>query len=125
MAMNILIVDDSALTRKAIRHTLDMIGLDVEHIYEAGNGSDAICVIEDEPIDLVLADLNMPVMDGFEMIYHMRGNEATRDIPVIIVSTESSVTGIEKLLSDGVKDYLHNPFKPEQFKEVIERTVGV
>ena len=122
--MNILVVDDSALTRKAIRHTIEMIGLDVESVFEAENGSDAISILGEYSIDLVLADLNMPVMDGFEMIYHMRGNEATRDIPVVIVSTESSATGIEKLLADGVSDYLHKPFKPEQFKEVIERTVG-
>jgi two-component system chemotaxis response regulator CheY len=125
MNMNILIVDDSTLTRKAIRRIIDMIGLDIDEILEAGNGSEAIDILSDHNIDLVLADLNMPVMDGFEMIYSMRGNEATKNIPVVIVSTESSATGIEKLLADGANDYLHKPFKPEQFKEVIERTVGV
>lgn len=125
MNMNILIVDDSTLTRKAIRRIIGMIGLDVDEILEAGNGSEAIDILSDHNIDLVLADLNMPVMDGFEMIYKMRGNEATKNIPVVIVSTESSATGIEKLLADGASDYLHKPFKPEQFKEVIERTVGV
>lgn len=125
MNLNILIVDDSALTRKAIRRIIDMIGLEVDEILEAGNGSEALGILGDHNVDLVLADLNMPVMDGFEMIYKMRGDEATKNIPVVIVSTESSATGIEKLLADGVSDYLHKPFKPEQFKEVIERTVGV
>jgi len=72
----------------------------------------------------VLADLNMPVMDGIEMIYHMRGSDDTRHIPVVIVSTESSQTRIEKLLSDNVKNYLHKPFKPEDFKKVIENAIG-
>jgi two-component system chemotaxis response regulator CheY len=67
----------------------------------------------------------MPEMGGIEMIYHMRGNEATRDIPVVIVSTESSTTVIEGLLADGAKDYLHKPFTPEEFREVLTRTVGV
>jgi two-component system, chemotaxis family, chemotaxis protein CheY len=125
MGMSILIVDDSALTRKAIRRIVDMIGLDVENVFEAQNGLEALKVLNEAHIDLVLADLNMPEMGGIEMIYHIRGNEATRDIPVVIVSTESSTTVIEGLLADGAKDYLHKPFTPEEFREVLSRTVGV
>ena len=125
MALNILIVDDSALTRKAIKRILDMIGLDIEQTLEAENGLEALKVFEETKIDLVLTDLNMPDMGGIEMIYHMRGNEATRDIPVVIASTESSTTRIEGLLADGAKDYLHKPFTPEEFREVLTHTVGV
>ena len=125
MDMNVLIVDDSSLTRKAIRRIVDMIGLDVEQILEAENGIEALKVLDETNIDLVLADLNMPEMGGIEMIYHMRGNEATKDIPVVIVSTESSTTVIEGLLADGAKDYLHKPFTPEEFREVLTRTIGV
>jgi two-component system, chemotaxis family, chemotaxis protein CheY len=123
--MNILIVDDSALTRKAIRRIVGMIGLDIENVFEAQNGVEALKILNETRIDLVLADLNMPEMGGIEMIYHIRGNEATRDIPVVIVSTESSTTVIEGLLADGAKDYLHKPFTPEEFREVLTRTVGV
>ena len=125
MAWNILIVDDSALTRKAIRRIINMIGLDAEQILEAENGSDALQVMNNERIDLVLADLNMPVMSGMEMIYNMRGDEYSRSIPVIIVSTESSTTRIEGLLADGAKGYLHKPFTPEKFREVLTHTIGV
>ncbi len=125
MGMNVLIVDDSSLTRKAIRRIVDMIGLDIEKIFEAENGREALKILNEAHIDLVLADLNMPEMGGIEMIYHMRGNEATRDIPVVIVSTESSTTVIEGLLADGAKDYLHKPFTPEEFREVLTRAVGV
>ncbi len=124
MALNILIVDDSALTRKAIKRILDMLELDVAEVAEAENGKEALQILRNGRIDLVLADLNMPVMGGMEMIYHMRGDESTRHIPVVVVSTESSTTRIECLLSDGAKDYLHKPFTPEKFKEVITRTVG-
>ena len=85
----------------------------------------ALNILDEHNIDLVLADLNMPEMGGIEMIYHMRGNETTKFIPVVIVSTESSTTRIEGLLADGAKDYLHKPFTPEQFKEVMERVIGV
>ena len=125
MALNILIVDDSSLTRKAIRRIIDMLGLEVEQILEAENGSEALKVLAKTNIDLVLADLNMPEMGGIEMIYHMRGNEATKNIPVVVVTTESSTTRIEGLLADCAKAYLHKPFTPEEFKEVITQTVGV
>ncbi|MHC4538288.1 MAG: response regulator [Planctomycetota bacterium] len=125
MDMNVLIVDDSSLTRKAIRRIVDMIGLDISEVFEAENGVEALKILNEAHIQLVLADLNMPEMGGIEMIYHMRGNEATRDIPVVIVSTESSTTVIEGLLADGAKDYLHKPFTPEEFREVLTRTVGV
>ena len=72
MALNILIVDDSALTRKAIRRVIDMVGVHVEQVLEAENGKEALEMLDTESVDLVLADLNMPVMDGMEMIYHMR-----------------------------------------------------
>jgi two-component system, chemotaxis family, chemotaxis protein CheY len=126
MAMNILIVDDSALTRKAIRRIISMLDLDVNEVLEAGDGADAIEKMNGPiTIDLVLADLNMPKMGGIEMIYKMRGDEATKSIPVVIVSTESSTTRIEGLLADGANDYLHKPFTPEQIREVLTRTVGV
>ena len=125
MALNILIVDDSSLTRKAIKRIIDMLGLDVGQIFEAENGMEALKILDETKTDLVLADLNMPEMGGIEMIYHMRGNEATKDIPVVVVSTESSTTRIEGLLANGAKAYLHKPFTPEEFKEVITQTVGV
>ena len=124
MALNILIVDDSKLTRKAIRRIIGMLELDVEALFEAEDGLDAIEKINGPvKIDLVLADLNMPKMSGIEMIYYLRGNEATKSIPVVIVSTESSTTRIEALLADGAADYLHKPFTPEQIREVLQRTL--
>ena len=125
MALNILIEDDSSLTRKAIKRIIDMLGLDVGQILEAGDGMEALKILEETKVDLVLADLNMPEMGGIEMIYHMRGNEAIKDTPVIVVSTESSTTRIEGLLANGAKAYLHKPFTPEEVKEVITQTVGV
>lgn len=124
MALNILIVDDSKLTRRAIRRIISMLDLEVEALFEAADGVEAIEII-DGPVkmDLVLADLNMPRMSGIEMIYQMRGNEATKSIPVVIVSTESSTKRIEALLAEGAVDYLHKPFTPEQIRAVLQRTL--
>jgi two-component system chemotaxis response regulator CheY len=123
MAMNILIVDDSSLTRKAIRRTIGMIDLEIGEIFEAENGSLALKVMDESRIDLVLADLNMPEMGGIEMIQRMRSTETTRSIPVVIISTESSMARIKELLSQGVKDYLHKPFAPEEFRNIISHTM--
>jgi len=124
MALNILVVDDSSLTRKAIKRIIEMLGLDLGQIFEAESGKEALKILDETKVDLVLADLNMPKMGGIEMISRMKDNEATNDIPVVVVSTESSTTRIEGLLANGAKAYLHKPFTPEEVKEVIIRTVG-
>ncbi|MHC4475812.1 MAG: response regulator [Planctomycetota bacterium] len=123
MAVNILVVDDSFLTRKAIKRIIDMIDLDVSEIVEAENGRQALEVLDKARVDLVLADLNMPEMGGIEMIRHMKTDQATKTIPVVIVSTESSVSRIKELLAQGVKNYLHKPFTPEEFREIITHTL--
>ena len=126
MEYNILIVDDSAITRSMIKKIIGMVReLDVTEIFEADTGAAALERLSEHCIDLVLADLNMPEMDGIEMITHMRESESTKSIPVVIVSTESSVTRIDELLNtEGVKGYLHKPFTPEEFREAITNVVG-
>jgi CheY-like chemotaxis protein len=123
MAMNILIVDDSSLTRKAIRRIIGMINMEIGQIFEADNGVSALKLMDEARIDLVLADLNMPEMGGVEMIHRMKSAETTRSIPVVIVSTESSMTRIKELLAQGVRDYLHKPFAPEEFRNIISHTM--
>ena len=126
MGYNILIVDDSGITRMMIKKIISMVGeLDVTEIFEADTGVAALQILNECQIDLVLADLNMPEMDGIEMIRQMRQSEATKSVPVIIVSTESSITRIDELLNtQGVKGYLHKPFTPEQFRETIISVAG-
>lgn len=120
MALNILIVDDSTLTRKKIKRIIGMVNLDVSSFFEAGNGVEALEILDGSKTDLVLADLNMPEMGGAEMIRRMRTNEATRSVPVIVVSTESNTTRVKELLTEGVKDYLHKPFTPEEFRATMQ-----
>jgi len=119
MAVNILIVDDSSLTRKRIKRIIEMTGLDVADFLEAGNGYEALKILDESSVDLVLADLNMPEMSGAEMIHRMKADEATKSIPVVVVSTESKTSRLKELLAKGVNDYLHKPFTPEEFKELI------
>ena len=120
MALNILIVDDSVLTRKKIRRIIEMVNLEVGRFLEAGNGAEALNILDESEVDLVLSDLNMPEMGGAEMVHRMRSNEDTKSIPVVVVSTESKTTRVKELLAEGVKDYLHKPFTPEEFRDTIQ-----
>ncbi|MCD6392687.1 MAG: response regulator [Planctomycetes bacterium] len=120
MAWNILIVDDSSLTRKRIRRIIEMADLDIGEFLDAENGEEALKILEDSPVDLVLSDLNMPKMGGAEMVQRMKSREATKSIPVVVISTESKTSRLTKLLAEGVRDYLHKPFTPEEFKETMQ-----
>ena len=125
MPLNILLVDDSETVRAVIAKTLTITELPVGQLFEAANGKEALELLKHEWIDLVLADINMPVMGGIEMIEKMSENNLLDSIPVIVVSTEGSKTRIEQLMSKGVRAYLRKPFSPETIRDIIEDITGV
>lgn len=126
MLKQILIVDDSALTRKAIKRVLSMLA-EMENVtyHEAANGREALEVIEANDIDLVLADLNMPEMTGVELIHELSKSEKASKTKVVVVSTESNEYRIKELYSQGVSNYLHKPFTPEDMKNILTEFVEV
>lgn len=124
MLYNILIVDDSRTTRAVISKTLNLAGVPINELYEAENGKIALDILEKKWIDLVLADINMPEMDGVEMVDRMSKDGLLRTIPVVVVSTEGSQTRIEEMRSKGVKAYIRKPFTPEVIKSIVENILG-
>jgi two-component system, chemotaxis family, chemotaxis protein CheY len=120
MAFRILIVDDSSVTRSVLRKTINMTGIDVDEILEAGDGIEALDLLSDNQVDLVMADINMPRMNGMEMTAAILANEKTCDIPVVIVTTHSDDTRINELRVQGVKKYIHKPFTPEKIKDALQ-----
>ncbi len=124
MSYNILIVDDSRTTRMVISKTLNLSGVPINQLYEAENGKVALKILEENWIDLVLADINMPEMDGVEMVDHMAKDGLLKTIPVVIVSTEGSQTRIEEMRAKGVKAYVRKPFTPELIKNLVEDILG-
>ena len=125
MALNILVVDDSVTVRAVIRKTLQVAEVPVGELYEAGNGAEALDVLKDEWIDLVFADINMPIMTGVEMVEKMAEDGLLKSIPVVVVSTEGSKTRIEELKAKGISAYIRKPFTPEEVKLVVEQITGV
>lgn len=124
MAYNILVVDDSETMRAVIAKTLGLSGLPVGNLYQAADGKQGIETLRREWIDLVLADINMPVLNGVGMVAEMNGDPALAGIPVIIVSTEGSATRLQELKERGVKAFLRKPFPPEELKKAVETVLG-
>jgi len=125
MNCNILIVDDSPILRRAIRKVVQLAGVEADRIFEAGNGVEALAALDEHWIDLILLDLNMPVMDGESFIIEKNKLDAARDIAVVIVSTESNQARLDKLKGLGVSGSLQKPFEPEDLLRVIRRVLGV
>lgn len=123
MAYNVLVVDDSAVMRAMIIRTLRLSGVPLGEVCQAGCGEEALTQLESHWIDLALVDLNMPGMDGEELVDRIRHSKEFAQLPVIIVSTESSETRIERLCSKGA-EFVHKPFTPELLRESIVKLLG-
>ncbi len=124
MKFNVLVVDDSSVMRAMIIRTLKMSGIPLGDLHEAENGAQALEVLGAHWVDLALVDINMPVMNGEELIDRVRDNPEFRDLAVIVVSTESSETRIEKVQRQGAR-FVHKPFTPEILREEVLATTGV
>ncbi|HRU94339.1 MAG TPA: response regulator [Anaerolineae bacterium] len=124
MALNILVVDDSATVRAVIAKTLQIAAVKHDKLFEAANGQEALDVLKENWIDLIFADINMPVMNGIAMIERMSADGVLKTVPVVIVSTEGSATRIEELKAKGVSAYVRKPFTPEAIRQVVTEILG-
>jgi two-component system chemotaxis response regulator CheY len=115
----VLIVDDSSVMRKIVGRCLRQAGLEVQQVLEASNGSEALAVAREHPLDLILSDINMPLMDGLEFVRQLRCIEAAQNIPVIMITTEAGEAHVVQALSSGASGYIRKPFTPEQIKERV------
>lgn len=118
MSLNVLVVEDSAVMRSMIKRILDIGDLNLNHIYESDNGDGAIKIIENNHIDLVFVDINIPVMRGDVLIDKILENPKNANIAIIVVSSESSFQMINNLLNKGVR-FVHKPFTPEELHNVV------
>lgn len=117
MAKKILIAEDSATMRSLIVSTIAAMG-DFD-IFEAANGFDALRILPREKVDLVITDINMPDINGLELVAFIRGNVNYQNTPLIIVSTEGSQRDREKGLALGANAYLVKPFQPDALQQLV------
>jgi CheY-like chemotaxis protein len=123
MGMNFLVVDDSANIRAFVKKTLALTGLDIESVFQAANGVEGLAVLAKERVDVVFTDINMPVMDGLEMIRQIRKIPEYAKVNVVVISTEGSREKILEAAKIGVKGYLRKPFGPENVLEVLNEAI--
>ena len=119
MAIRALIVDDSGVMRKIVERSLRQAGLDLAEVWEAGNGLEALALLQEKTPDLILSDINMPSMDGLEFVRQLRGVESAKGIPVVMITTEGSESRVVEALSCGARGYIRKPFTPEQVKQHV------
>jgi two-component system chemotaxis response regulator CheY len=117
MAKRIMTVDDSATIRQMLNFTLTDAGFDV---VEAVDGVDACNKLKDNPVNMVITDLNMPRMDGIELIREVRKDPANRFVPIIMLTTESQETKKQEGKSAGASGWIVKPFSPEQLLAVVK-----
>jgi two-component system chemotaxis response regulator CheY len=125
MQCHVLIVDDSPILRAAIKKVVKLAGVGEDRIFEAGNGLEALEVLETVWIDLVLLDLNMPVMDGEQFARELRTREDLNDVAVVVVSTEANRERLDRMRELGVAHTLRKPFEPEDLCRLIGEVLGV
>lgn len=114
----ILIADDSTAMRAMLAAIIEPLG--DYRIVEASSGFEALRLLPREQVDLVMTDINMPDINGLELISYLRGNENYRKIPVFIISTEGSTKDIERGKFLGANEYVVKPFDPKQIQMLVE-----
>jgi|SRR5271165_2797577 len=119
-----LIVDDSSVMRKIIERSLRAAGLDLAQVFEAANGVEALQAVEANRVDLILCDINMPVMGGLEFVKRLAAVESARGVPVVMITTEGSEAQVLEALSAGARGYLRKPFTAGQVKEHVLPVLG-
>ncbi len=124
MAYNVLIVDDSTTMRALVRKVLNIAGLELGECYEGANGREALEILKDHWVDLILSDLHMPVMDGFALVENLRQNQMWQSIPVVLITTEGRQEVLAPFLQKGVQGYIRKPFRPEEIREKLQTILG-
>lgn len=128
MSLNVLIVDDSKTIRLMIKKALTMVVPDLGEVLEAGDGFAALAAIAsftDHSVDLILADINMPRMNGVELVKRLKAHSETSEVPIVMITSEGSRDRLEELTECGVAAYIRKPFRAEKLREVLQEIVEV
>ena len=120
MAKNVLLVDDSSTMRKVICRSLRQTGLDFGEIYEAADGREALALLEKETIEIVLSEINMPVMNGIEFLREKSNRPGIRGIPVFIISLKTGGNIISEARNLGATGVMEKPSTPEKISKALE-----
>ncbi len=124
MAYVVLIVDDSPVMRSFIRRVLYLSGFEVAECLEASNGEEALAQLRAHAVDVILTDINMPVMNGEELMRRLCAAGVLKATPAVVISTDATNERIVRLIELGAQGYMSKPFTPEALREELERVLG-
>jgi two-component system, chemotaxis family, chemotaxis protein CheY len=124
MAYSVLIVDDSPVMRSFIRRVLRLSGFEVGECMEAGNGEEALTTLSAHRVDVILTDINMPGMNGEELLRRLCADGVLKRIPAVVISTDATNERIVRMIELGAQGYMSKPFTPETLRGELERVLG-
>ncbi len=125
MSFNVLIVDDSNSMRAVIKKIITISGFQMDKCLEAGNGREAMELLAQNWVDVIVSDINMPEVNGLELLDQLSSNDMLKEIPVIMITTEGSEERMKEAFSRGAKGFIKKPFLPEEIKKVLYQVIGV
>src|SRR5437763_16746980 len=117
--LDVLIVDDSAAIRKILQRVLRQTDLPLGEIQEAGDGTEAVEVLKSRSFGLILSDINMPQMDGLQLLAEIKKMDHLKNVPVIMITTEGGQGKVMEAVQLGATGYVRKPFTAEQIKEKL------
>lgn len=117
--LDVLIVDDSAAIRKILQRVLRQTDLNLGEIKEAGDGTEAVEILKARTFGLILSDINMPQMDGLQLLARIKEMDHLRNVPVIMVTTEGGQGKVMEAVQLGAAGYVRKPFTADQIKEKL------
>jgi two-component system chemotaxis response regulator CheY len=121
---NLLIVDDSTAIRKILIRVLNQTSLALGDVFEAADGKEALKVLESQHISLVLSDINMPNMDGIELLRTLRTTPQWQDLPVVLITTEGSQARVQEAVELNATAYVRKPFSADQLRDKLAALIS-
>ena len=119
MAVDVRIVDDSAAIRTILQRVLLQAEVPLGKVHEAGDGVEALAKLSQEKVGLILSDINMPNMDGLELLGKLKTTDGLKDVPVVMITTEGGQAKVLEAVNLGAAGYVRKPFTAEQIKEKL------
>jgi two-component system, chemotaxis family, chemotaxis protein CheY len=117
--LEVLIVDNSAAIRKILRRVLRQTGLPIKVIHEAGNGEEALAVLKEHKVHLILSDVIMPKMDGLQLLASLKASSEWAQVPLVMITTEGGESKVAEAVRLGAAGYVRKPFTADQIKEKL------
>ena len=119
VGFSVLIVDDSSTIRLIVRRCLEQGEMGITDAWEAGNGEEALEILAKQRVDAVLTDINMPKMDGFQLLTAMKQDERWKAIPVLMITTEAAASAVLDAVQKGASGYIRKPFTSVQIRNQL------